>query len=63
LRYTHIQGAALASWTITHNLGYVPSITIIDSGGNEVEGNIVYNDLNVATVSFTSEISGSAYLS
>jgi hypothetical protein len=63
LRYLHTQTVALDTWTVTHNLGYMPSITIIDSGGNEVEGNIVYTDVNSAVLTFTSEISGQAYLS
>jgi len=63
LRYVYTQQAALATWSITHNMGYMPSITVIDSGGNEVEGNIVYNDIDTLTLMFSSEMSGTAYLS
>lgn len=63
LRYTHIQNTALNSWTITHNMGYMPTLTIIDSGGNEVEGSIVYNSIDTLTVSFSADVSGTAYLS
>lgn len=63
LRFVHTQAAALATWEITHNMGYMPSITVIDSGGNEVEGNIVYNDTDTLTLIFSSEMSGTAYLS
>lgn len=63
LRYTHQQNTALNSWIIVHNMGYMPTLTIIDSGGNEVEGSIVYNSTNTLTVSFSSDVSGIAYLS
>jgi hypothetical protein len=63
LRHTHTQAVAATSWTITHNLGYMPSITVIDSGGNEVEGDMVYNDTNTVTISFSAQMSGIAYLS
>jgi hypothetical protein len=63
LRHTHTQSVAATSWAITHNLGYMPSITVIDSGGNEVEGDMVYNDTNTVTISFSAQMSGIAYLS
>jgi hypothetical protein len=63
LRYTHTQVAALSTWAIAHNMGYMPSITVIDSGGNEVEGSIVYNSTDTLTLSFSAEMSGTAYLS
>jgi hypothetical protein len=63
LRYMHTQTAAISTWTIVHNMGYMPSITVIDSGGNEVEGSIVYNSTDTLTLSFSTEMSGVAYLS
>ncbi len=63
LRYVHTQTMALSTWLINHYMGYMPSITIIDSGGNEVEGTIVYNSTDTLTLSFSAEMSGTAYLS
>lgn len=63
LRFVHVQSAAIATWDIVHNMGYMPSVTVIDSGGNEVEGNIVYNNTDTLTLIFSSEMSGTAYLS
>lgn len=63
LRYTHTQIAAISTWTIVHNMGYMPNITVIDSGGNDVEGSIVYNSTDTLTISFSAEMSGVAYLS
>jgi hypothetical protein len=63
LRYSHTQTVSLTDWTINHNLGYAPNVTVIDSGGNDVEGSITYDSLNSLTLSFTSAIAGVAYLS
>ena len=61
--YAHMQGAASSSWAITHNLGFKPNVTVIDSAGNIVEGEIAYTNSNSLTVSFQSAFSGNAYLS
>ena len=61
--YEHNQGSASNSWTITHNLGFKPNVTVIDSAGNIVEGEIAYTNSNSLTVSFASAFSGKAYLS
>jgi len=61
--YEHTQGAASASWTINHNLGFKPNVTVVDSAGNIVEGEITYTNSNSLTVSFQSAFSGYAYLS
>jgi len=61
--YEHMQGAASNSWAITHNLGFKPNVTVIDSAGNIVEGEITYTNTNSLTVSFQSAFSGNAYLS
>lgn len=63
LRFVHTQTLAMSTWTINHYMGYMPTITVIDSGGNEVEGNIVYNSIDTLTISFSVEMSGIAYLS
>ena len=61
--YDHMQGAASSSWSITHNLGFKPNVTVVDSAGNIVEGEISYTNSNSITVSFQSAFSGYAYLS
>lgn len=63
LAYQHTQGSASASWVITHNLGFMPNVTVQDSAGNIVEGEIAYTSSNSLTVSFASAFSGKAYLS
>lgn len=57
------QVSPAATWVITHALGFHPSVTIVDSGGTTVEGDITYDSLSQVTVRFTSAFSGTAYLS
>ena len=61
--YAHTQGSASSSWVITHNLGFKPNVTVVDSAGNIVEGEIAYTNSNSLTVSFASAFSGNAYIS
>lgn len=61
--YTHIQSTSMTIWIINHNLNYMPNVTVIDSGGNSVEGEIIYNNTNQLTLQFTVQCSGVAYLS
>ncbi len=60
--YIHNKATAAASWTITHNRGWYPSVTIVDSAGTEVVGDVDYVDKNTVTVTFRAAFSGKAYL-
>lgn len=60
--YRHIQVANSTTWVITHNLGFRPSVTVIDLDGDVVNGDIAYNTINQLTITFSSEIKGEAYL-
>lgn len=60
--YTHNQGAASATWSITHNLNKMPAVTVVDSADNVVVGEIEYNDNNSVTITFSGPFSGKAYL-
>ena len=61
--YTHTQSVSSSTWTITHNLGFSPAVSVVDSGGNHVVGDVNYVSVNVLTVSFSAPFGGSAYLS
>ena len=63
LAYEHVQNAVSSSWVITHNLGFKPNVTVVDSGGTIYEGEITYTNSNSLTVSFSQSFSGKAYLS
>jgi hypothetical protein len=64
LSYVHTQNVASSSWSVTHGLGFIPNITVIDSAGSVVEGSYTYSeDGNTVTLTFSSPFSGKAYLS
>lgn len=60
--YTHVQNSASDRWDIDHGLGRFPSVSIVDSAGSLIYGDVTYNDENSLTVTFTSAFSGKAYL-
>ena len=60
--YLHIQSVASTEWNITHNLGKYPSVTVIDSAGSEVIGEVQYVDLNTVKIKFEAGFSGKATL-
>jgi hypothetical protein len=60
--YTHTQASAASTWTIVHNLGCRPSVTVVDSGGNVQIGEILYDSNNQVTVTFAAAFGGYAYL-
>lgn len=51
------------TWVIAHDLNFYPNVTVVDSAGNIVEGNISYTDTNHLTLTFTAAFGGDAYLS
>lgn len=61
-RYVHTQNTASSVWTINHDLDKYPSITVVDSAGSIVIGEIAYNNENNVTLTFSAAFSGVAYL-
>lgn len=61
-RHVHTQTTPSTEWIITHELTGRPSITIVDSAGTVVIGEIQYDSDVQITVSFTAAFSGYAYL-
>jgi hypothetical protein len=61
--YTHNQSVVSATWVINHNLGFNPNVSVIDSAGSDVEGDVTYDDVDNLTIVFSAPFSGSAYLS
>ena len=59
--YIHKQSNAADQWTIVHNLGKYPSITVVDSAGTVVVGEIVLQTTEQAVISFNGAFSGKAY--
>ena len=65
--YAHNQNSVSNTWVIVHNLGKFPSVTVVDSGGTVVTGNVVYDSNNQITLTFFANgnlvaFSGKAYL-
>lgn len=57
----HTQTSPAATWPITHNLGRYPSVSVV-VGGELVDADIEYSDLNVVAVVFASPVAGAAVL-
>lgn len=60
--YVHDQQAASATWTVVHNMGKKPSVSIVDTADDEVIGQVTYNSNNQLTIAFSAPTSGKAYL-
>ena len=61
--YTHVQSTPDDIWVIDHGLGFNPSVTVVDSGGAQVEGDVRYVSVVQVTITFSAGFSGKAYLS
>ena len=60
--YVHEQSEASSEWVIVRNLNKYPAVSIIDSAGDEVIGNIHYDSLNQVTITFIGAFKGKATL-
>lgn len=61
--YVHNQSVSASTWTISHNLGFFPSVSVVDSGGNMVIGDVLYITENQVSISFSAAFGGKAYFS
>jgi hypothetical protein len=60
-KYEHEQSSAAATWTIDHNLGKKPAVSVVDSLDNVVICEVEYTSLNQVVLRFDSTYSGKAY--
>ena len=60
--YLHDQGVPSSIWTVVHNLDKRPSVTVVDSAGSDVTGNVSYIDDNELTITFNASFTGQAYI-
>ncbi len=51
---------SLSTVVVAHNLGKYPSVTVIDSAGDEVEGLVDHTSINQLTITFSAPFSGVA---
>ena len=59
--YTHNQLTPSAEWRVEHNLDKYPAVTVVDSAGSVVIGEVQYISTNAVLITFRSAFSGSAY--
>jgi hypothetical protein len=60
-RYTHTQSSPLSLWTIAHNLGFRPNVTVTTIGGQEVwGGEVLHLSANTLTITFDIAMAGLA---
>ena len=62
IAFTHLQAVPNTAWTINHNLGMRPSVSILDTGGNEVEADVVHTNTNQLVIHFAIPLAGLARL-
>ena len=62
LNFTFTQVAPATTWTITHNLGKFPSVSVVDTADTQVYGDVEYIDDNSLRVTFSAAFGGKAYL-
>lgn len=59
--YVHTQGSPSAVWTVTHNLGKRPAVSIVDSAGTQWFAQVEYLSDNQCRLTFSGAFSGAAY--
>lgn len=56
------QTLAATTWTISHNLGYIPAVMSFSVGGVEMVGTVINIDSNNLQIQFNEAVAGSARL-
>ena len=60
--FVFTQGQPALAWTIQHNLGKFPSVSVVNNNNIIMYGNTTYVDNNNLTINFSAGFSGKAYL-
>ena len=60
--FVHDQAVPSAIWTITHNLGKFPSVSVVDTQKQIYWGNVEYINSNQLKVTFSAAFAGQAFL-
>lgn len=59
--YAYPQDSPSDVWTVTHNMNKYPSVSVVDSAGSTVVGDVFYDSLNQVTITFSAPFSGKAF--
>ena len=60
--YSQCFQVASPKWTITHNLGKFPAVTVVDLENNVVIGDVDYLSTNIIQITFSIPFNGCAFL-
>ena len=60
--FVFTQGIPATTWTIQHNLGKFPSVSVVNNNNVLLYGETTYIDSNELTINFSAGFSGKAYL-
>jgi hypothetical protein len=60
--YTHTELAPASTWNVAHGMRRHPSVTVVDSAGTVMFGEVQYTDNNNIVIIFSTAIAGKAYL-
>lgn len=60
--YTHFQNVPEKVWRISHNLGYYPQCSVVDSAGTVAFGEVRHIDENTTEIKFATNFSGKVYI-
>lgn len=56
--YNHTQSSASTTWTVNHNLGRLPIVSLRSVGGVEIEGDVVHISTNQVQITFNVSTAG-----
>lgn len=61
-RFIYTQVSPAATWIITHGIGSLVNVTLLNSAGAVVDADIIETSLNVTTVMFSTPQTGTAII-
>lgn len=59
--YTHTQAVPAAVWTVAHNLGRYPSVSVVDHLGGLLTPDVRYLDADLVQITHSVPLIGKAY--
>lgn len=62
VKYVHTQSSASNEWSITHNLGFFPNVSVLDNENRIIEADVQYLNINSVKIVMNVALSGVAYL-
>ncbi|MGJ4927462.1 hypothetical protein ACQR1K_09975 [Bradyrhizobium sp. HKCCYLRH3095] len=58
--FEYAQTSPLNEWIVNHNLGFRPSVAVVDDGGNAVLAAVAHPSVNQCRISFALPMAGRA---